>query len=166
MFSTDCSKFTGCISHLLGERDGGGRMRRAPGFHCPAGQQENHNEPEHHLFLFCEKIHPANIPPSADFQRKFLTPDLAGARDKHLHPGPRRLTIPASNASMRRGGNRRNTRYTATLPMRNGAFQPATHPLQAATRVRPRPVADMTTPLPALRRGETGVTPATPLHYL
>jgi len=44
------------------------------------------------------------------------------------------LTILASKASMRRGGNRRNTRYTATLPMRNGAFQPATHRLRAATR--------------------------------
>ena len=62
-----------------------------------------------------------------------------------VHAGHHRSNVHAP------GGNRHNTRYTAALPMRNGAFQPATYRLRAATRVRP---------------GETAVTPATPLHYL
>jgi hypothetical protein len=40
------------------------------------------------------------------------------------------------------GGNRRHTRYTVTLPMRNGTFRPVTHPLHAVTRLRHGAVAD------------------------
>ena len=53
------------------ERDGGGGMRGAPGFHPPPCQQQNKNEAEHHLFLFGQEFHAGNIPGSADFQRKF-----------------------------------------------------------------------------------------------
>ncbi len=63
-----------------------------------------------------------------------------GAQDKNLDRGGRRhqqttglRTTGLQRSALRRGGNRHNTRYTATLPMRTGAFQPATLPLHAAT---------------------------------
>jgi hypothetical protein len=70
------------------------------------------------------------------------------------------MTTPA--AGLAPGGNRRNTRYTATLPMRNGAFGPATYLLHAATRGRHRGVADAPTAAAGLAPGGKPVgTPAT-----
>jgi hypothetical protein len=56
-------------------------MRGAPGFHRPAGQQQNKNQAERQLFLFGERLHGGNIRPSADFQRKNHDKSNSGRRD-------------------------------------------------------------------------------------
>ena len=43
------------------------------------------------------------------------------------------VDMPTAAAGLAPGGNRRHTRYTVTLPMRNGAFRPVTYPLHAVT---------------------------------
>jgi hypothetical protein len=98
--------------------------------------------------------------------------------------------VPAAAAGLAPGGNRRHTRYTVTLPMRNGTSRPVTYrymPLHGCGSKRPRDYGPRDnsdrrcaggdqTPNPNLqsilafnapmRWGETGGTPVTPLHYL